>query len=101
MLSDIISICRKRRIYLLITYAPEFKRELQMKCSNAGIIFEKISEMAIESGVLFIRNDKLDICNNYRLFANYGHVNKTGARLYSMILASQLKDAFARSIRIH
>jgi hypothetical protein len=89
-LDKIVAICKEKNIQLIFTYAPEFKFGLQRPCVNAKAIFDIINGVAINNNIGFFRDDSLKICNNPNLFANIGHLNSSGANVYSALLAKEL-----------
>ena len=94
-LQNIISICREHGTKLIFTYSPEFNFESEKHVSNSAKIFALIDSIAGENKIEFLRHDSLSICQDPKLFANVGHVNTTGAKVYSNILAKQLVKEMA------
>jgi hypothetical protein len=90
-LNKIIQTCKRRNIGLIFTYAPEFRLGLQKQIKNAPKILAVMENIARQNQIPFFRDDRLAICDNPKLFANNGHLNKQGAAIYSAILAQQLK----------
>ena len=99
-LDHIIKLCKEHHTILIFTYAPEFKSGLQKQTSNSKEIFTVIKNSADKNKITYLRDDSLGICNDPKLFANPGHLNKHGADVYSAILADEInllgKSGFRR-----
>ncbi|MBC7935309.1 MAG: hypothetical protein H7Y86_08155 [Rhizobacter sp.] len=91
-LDDIIKRCSTNKIKLLFSYAPEFKNGLQDQFSNKEEVFNLVDSIAVKNNITYFRDDKLSLCTEPELFANFGHVNRKGADKYSMIVAERLCD---------
>ena len=89
-LERIISLCHQLNIKLIFTYAPEYNREDQQIVKNSNEIFSLIDSFAKKNNIQFLRDDHLAICSNHLLFVDILHLNKEGARQYSIILAKEL-----------
>jgi hypothetical protein len=92
MLNSIIAKCKDKKIDLVLAYAPEYDLKLQGYVKNFDIIVNEIQNEAEKNSITFFRDDSLAICNNKCFFANYGHLNTTGATEYSIIWGNRLKD---------
>jgi hypothetical protein len=95
-LYKIIEISKEKNVQLIFTYAPEFKFCLQRGYTNTQQIFDTIDKIALVNHIRYLRNDSLEICKDPMMFANLGHLNKTGANIYSNILARQLRVSIKR-----
>lgn len=89
-LNEIIEICKERNINIVFTYAPEYELRLQKGVRNANTIFSIITQIANKNNIKYLRDDSLELCKNPKLFANNAHFNKTGAIVYSAVLAKEL-----------
>lgn len=90
LLNDIIISCKKVNTQLIFTYAPEFNMHLQNQFTNKEEVFNLIYNMALKNSIVFFRHDKLELCENPKLFANVGHLNKKGSEIYSIVLGQQI-----------
>lgn len=91
LLQGIIDSCRQKNIRLIFTYAPEYNFCLQHTRVPADSIFAHITRLAAVNHIPFLRDDSLALCKDPHLFANFGHLNKPGAWVYSQVLAEELK----------
>ena len=91
ILQSIIEVCKSKNIKLVFTYAPEYRHIFQNHYLNKEEVFNTINDIARIGKITFMRHDHLDMCQDNKLFAKVGHVNKPGADVYSRILAEQLK----------
>ena len=89
-LNEIISECRQHNIRLIFTYAPEYNFNLQKGRTNTDSVFSLITQTANKNHIPYLRDDSLGICQDPRLFANNGHLNRQGAIVYSTILAEEI-----------
>lgn len=90
-LARIIEVCRQKNIELLFLYLPEYKQEYEQSVTNSRDVFTVVDSFATGDHIPFIRDDRLDIDDNPLLFRNVNHLNKEGAREYSVILAKELQ----------
>ena len=89
-LDSVVNICKRDNIRLIFTYAPEYAKRYQQVVSNAGEILNYINDYAVKHGIPYLKDDGLDICTDPSMFANVGHLNKEGAKRYSVILGKEL-----------
>jgi hypothetical protein len=87
-----IDTCQRRRIKVILTYAPEFDFNLQKGVSNREEIFNVIYDAAKRNDLTYLRNDSLPLCHDPKFFANNGHLNRPGANVYSYALSEQLRS---------
>ncbi len=92
ILSEIAQTCKNRNIRLIFTYAPEYKKNLQNGFINREEFFKTMVKISREEQIPFLRHDELDLCQNPKLFANVGHVNRLGAEVYTRILGEELRS---------
>jgi len=90
-LARIIEVCRQKNIELLFLYLPEYKSEYEQSVTNSNDVFAVVDSFAAADHIPFIRDDRLKINDNPLLFRNVNHLNKEGAREYSIILAKELQ----------
>ena len=90
ILMEIIETCKNKNIRLLFTYAPEYAKRLQKTYIDKEQFFQTVSDVSHTHNIPFLRHDELALCQDPKLYANVGHVNKVGAELYSKILGQQL-----------
>ena len=96
LLNEMISICKARNIRLLLLYCPEFKFGLQKAYVNSAQVFHFMDSTAKINGTSFLRHDSLSMCNDPKLFANMGHLNRHGADVYSRLLAAEIQKIRGR-----
>jgi hypothetical protein len=89
-LENIINRCRKDNILLIFCYAPEYKKMLQQSYSNSTAVLTTIDSIASRNNIPFLRYDSLALCSDAGMFSSPGHLNPTGARVYSIILGREL-----------
>lgn len=90
LLYDIIGICRRRNITLILVYSPEYQQIFLRQAPNGKAVMDSVQNIAGREGILLLRNEQLALCNDEQYFRNVGHLNKRGAILYSEILARQI-----------
>ena len=90
--AEIMGECRKRHINVMLTYAPEYRFRLQRSFSNPSLTFILIDSLSKKYSVPFYRDDRLSLCDVGCFFANYGHLNTSGALEYSAILGARIRD---------
>ncbi len=91
LLRDIISTCKTKNIHLVFLYCPEFKFSFQKSYLNCNKVFHFIDSTATVNNITFLRHDSIPICNDPTLFANFGHLNRPGADVYSRILGEEIR----------
>jgi Zn/Cd-binding protein ZinT len=91
-LDEIILTCRRRNISLVFMYSPEFNSGQKRYITNSDQILSLIDSVAHKNNIDFFRGDTLELCNKPFLFANVGHLNETGARLFSIIYGNHLRS---------
>jgi hypothetical protein len=96
-LNRFILLCKKFKINLLFTYAPEYKQIYQNSVSNKAQIFSVINSTAKANNINFIRDDTSKISSNPKYFANVTHLNKLGAKIYSLDLGYRLMHFLNRN----
>jgi hypothetical protein len=92
LLNSMIQSCREKKIQLLFTYSTEYNFRTQGYVDNAKEIFNFMNSIAKVNNLDFYRDDSLNICFEKCLFANYAHLNNSGAFQYSVIMAKRLQD---------
>ena len=73
-----------------MTYSPEYDSTNIKSTLNALQYFSYYDSVAKVNNLPFLQNQTLPMCKEGKYFANPGHVNISGAELYSNILAEQL-----------
>jgi hypothetical protein len=87
LLSDIIYTCKNNNIRLVLTYSPEYDYPEQK--SKPGF-FEFVNMIARNDHLPFFDYRSLPISKDSTLFANPGHLNKFGAKLFSVYVADMI-----------
>lgn len=90
-LNEMLRICKEKGIHVVITYAPEYNDGLKKRIRNSDAVFAYINSISSAANIPFFRDDRLPLCSDPSLFVNAGHLNRTGADIYSGILAEKLK----------
>lgn len=93
-LNNIIKVCKTNNIKMIFTYAPEFNLQIEQQNLKRQEILSMISNIAKSNNIPYFRDDSLAICSDPKLFANLGHLNKEGGRIYSNILGNKLNNVF-------
>lgn len=93
-LQAIIDTCRNRNIQLMITYAPEYKYQFLGTIKNAGTFTNLMYEKLNANKLLFYRDDSLAMNTDSCLFRDLRHVNKPGAKTYSIILGQRINNLY-------
>ncbi|MFY7652341.1 MAG: hypothetical protein ACOVQE_06540 [Chitinophagaceae bacterium] len=88
----IIKLCQQKKIAVMLSYAPEYKKAYQRQVKNAPFIFGKITYFAKQNKIPFYRDDLLNLSENANYFANVTHLNKEGARVYSLYFGNRLNE---------
>jgi hypothetical protein len=90
LFQSIIYTCKKRKISLILTYAPEYKNEFSGTITNFEEFIAFMDKKAKENNLLFYRDDTLSMNNDSCFFRDVRHVNKQGSFAYSKILGNRL-----------
>ncbi|MFY7651310.1 MAG: hypothetical protein ACOVQE_01340 [Chitinophagaceae bacterium] len=91
-LERIIELCQQKKITIMLSYAPEYKKAYQNQVKNADNILQQITNLAKQNQIPFFRDDLLELSNNPNYFANTTHLNKEGASVYSQYFGNRLKE---------
>jgi hypothetical protein len=86
LLQEIILLCKTKRINLIFTYAPEWQG-VKQGVTNFEEFLKLANSIAHKNQIPFWRHDLLPMCQNHKQFTNVRHVNTTGAKAYSALLA--------------
>jgi len=89
LLEEMIKICKKNNIRLVITYAPVYK--LKDEKMNPAF-FPTLKYICDTSHIPFLSYRYLSINNNHLLFRDEHHLNKHGADIFTTLLAEDLKN---------
>jgi hypothetical protein len=84
---DIIQLCKDKDIEVVVTYAPIYQRHDE-KLNPA--FFPTIRSLCQNTGTLFLNYRDQPQLQSHKLFKEELHLNKTGANLFSNILAKDL-----------
>lgn len=87
---ELIDLCKSKKIKLILSYAPEYKRLNIQNISNGAHIMQLYDSIAAANNLPFYRSDTLTLSNEPGYFVNNGHLNRIGADVYSTIFAQQL-----------
>lgn len=93
-LDDILASCKKKNVPVVLIYSPEYK-QLNFRCPEGPRVIDSIAALAKQYDIPFWNYLSNPICDNYKLFANIGHLNKQGAEVFSAILGNDIKQYFA------
>lgn len=88
LLEEIIEICEKNHIRLIISYAPVYKFKDE-KMNPA--FFPTLTNICNTNHTRLLNYRYLSINNNHLLFRDEHHLNKYGADIFSHILANDMK----------
>ena len=85
-LQAFIDKCKEKNINLIFICSPVFAKE-------KGRLFDIPNEIARRNGILFINHYYYEgFSGHAEYFADFGHLNETGAKKYSSAIASELKQ---------
>jgi hypothetical protein len=87
LLNAIIDSCKSKNIQFVITYSPEY---YNTDYTYRTDFFNYINETAYKNTILFWDYRSSPICRDNKLFANPGHLNRTGADRFSEELAKDI-----------
>lgn len=90
-LQAIVDSCLTRNINLVFVYMPEYKFMNGRNVENINEILGHYEKVATDNDLIFLRHDRLPMCDEAKFFANVGHLNRKGAEFYSSILAAELQ----------
>lgn len=90
-MEDLLAVCRKRNIPVLLVYSPEYY-EMQLMTSNRGEIFERFGRLAAEPGVHLLDFSKSKVSFDRSNFYNSQHLNVRGAASFTRELAAVLNE---------
>jgi hypothetical protein len=88
-LAELIDICRRRGIPVLLVYSPEYYQMQGLERDRDGI-FARFREMSARFGVPLWDYSDSPICRNRNNFYNSQHLNADGATAFSVDLARRL-----------
>ncbi|WP_316735179.1 hypothetical protein [Pedobacter aquatilis] len=84
-LKSFIDKCKEKRINLILLFSPMYAVE-------KNNMFDIPYRLAKENNLVFINNYNMaGITGHQEYFHDFGHLNDTGAKKYSIMIASQLK----------
>jgi hypothetical protein len=92
MFQSIIDTCNRRKIKIMLTFAPEYKHEFSGTFKNIGVFNNLIDSLTKINGLKIYREDNLDLNRDSCLFRDIKHLNTPGSILYSRILAERIKN---------
>ena len=88
LLQEMVSICKKKNIQPIFTYAPEYQPE--EKDYNPKL-FPTIKEISSSYNIPFVDFRTERVFENHRLFKNEHHLNHYGVEIYSAMIANEIK----------
>ena len=92
ILQDIISLCNKSGKKIVLVIAPYVTRYApQLHLNNYGILYDKIKQIAANNSVPLLDYSDCAISQNDSAFYDFLHLNVKGAKLYSTMLAADLR----------
>ena len=95
-LQEIINMCKAKGIKLIVLYQPEYRFNVEKSFSNSDSVINMITEMVNKDSVPYLRHDTLEMCTDSMLFHDRSHLNINGAKVYSAILAKELKPYLSK-----
>lgn len=95
-LTKIIDSCKIKGIRLILVNSPAFINAILTENINP------IREMALNNKVEYLDySADTTFLNNHTYFADPGHLNKDGAKIFSEIIVNFLKPYYGDSITVH
>lgn len=91
LLKQVIDRCKKDSVQLVFIYSP-FYYKGQTYIENFDEIFNHIKKIADENNIPFWNYSTIDFCKSKEYFYNYSHMNYKGAKVFSNLLASDIKS---------
>ena len=88
---NIISTCRQSSIGLIFTYAPQYNPG-DTSGIEGLVTYRYADSLSRAENIPFLKHQLLPMCSDRLLFANVGHVNQAGGRIYGPILADALRQ---------
>lgn len=95
---EYLAFCRKQGIQVILVYAPEYY-EVQPLYKNKKAFVALCQKAQQQYGCMFLDYTNDSLCFKQNLFYNSQHLNKTGANLFSVKLAQDLKRIVLHSNR--
>jgi hypothetical protein len=100
VLKQLIGVCRKRNIELLLCIAPYYSKYFPSGyISNYDEIIRRVKEVAKSDQIPFLDFSSMLIGNDKANFYNVNHMNVRGATLYSLSVADTLKKLISAKQR--
>lgn len=96
ILREIISSCRKEHIRLILVGSPLYN-DYHKIVLNGNSITDSIQRIAKDEGIPYWLYTDCRLSRDTTYFYNFGHLNKTGACIYSQMLANDLKQLLTDS----
>lgn len=90
-LDELIQICRKNGVKLVLVYSPEYS-EMQAMTKNRAEIFAQFQELADRNQVPLWDYSKWRLEGDRNFFYNSQHLNARGAAIFSSDFAERLKN---------
>lgn len=89
-LHAIIDLCKKEKIQLIFTYAPEYKKKYQQFVTNFDEFIAMMNSFSKVNNLSFFQDDSIDMCSDRCNFSDVLHVNLKGAITYSTIIGERI-----------
>lgn len=90
LLQQVIDRCKKESVQLVFIYSP-FYYKGKTYIANFDEIFNHIKKIADENKIPFWNYSTIDFCKSKEYFYNYSHMNYKGAKVFSNLLALDIK----------
>ena len=90
-LIELIKICRRLDIKLVLTTTPEYYKINNVKF-NSKVMIKTYNEISRKYNVPYLNYFRLPISKEKKYFYNFTHLNKDGAKVFSNIMAYDLID---------
>lgn len=91
-LREMVKFCNENKLPLVFVIAPYYKQFFSAGyVTNFGEIISRVRGIADQYHVPLFDYSQVDFAGDTRLFFNVNHLNEEGARIYSALLANDLK----------
>jgi hypothetical protein len=92
LFKKLLNYCRLHGIVPILVFSPEYKGYQQI-VKNRDEIINKYKDLANQNEGYFMDFSGNELCSDTSYFYNSQHLNSTGARMFSGILARTLQDS--------
>ena len=96
-LEDILELCRKEGISVILVYSPEY-RECQELTVNRDKVFSVFQDISAKFNLPFWDYSQDAISSERAYFYNSSHLNRQGATVFSQVIAARLGGYFEASL---